>query len=107
LIFFLAALGTSPGRLIETDAEFNIIHEWPEDVEGTLNILGEQFSPHGITIDWERNFILTSDFVVPLSIRKPSTGVVRANTLRLWDLKSRTILNTITIPNVSSVPDRA
>lgn len=101
--FFLAALGTSPGRLIETDADFNIIHEWPEDVEGTLNILGEQFSPHGISIDWERNFILTSDFVVPLSILKPSTGVVRANTLRLWDLKSRTILNTITIPNVSFI----
>ncbi|KAJ9293083.1 hypothetical protein DTO271G3_8218 [Paecilomyces variotii] len=100
-----SALGTSPGRLIETDADFNIIHEWPEDVEGTLNILGEQFSPHGITIDWERNFILTSDFVIPLSILKPSTGVVRANTLRLWDLKSRTILNTITIPNCSGIQD--
>jgi len=29
-----SAAGTSPGRLVETDAEFNIIHEWPEDVEG-------------------------------------------------------------------------
>lgn len=103
---FIAALGTSPGRLVETDADFNIIHEWPEDVEGTLNILGEQFSPHGISIDWKNNYILTSDFVIPLSILKPSTGVVRANTLRLWDLKTRTILNTITIPNVSSPTNR-
>lgn len=32
--FFIAymhsAAGTSPGRLVETDAEFNIVHEWPE-----------------------------------------------------------------------------
>lgn len=32
-----SALGTSPGRLIETDAGGNIIHEWPEDVEGTVS----------------------------------------------------------------------
>lgn len=95
-----SAVGTSPGRLVETDANFDIIHEWPEDVEGTLNILGEQFSPHGLSIDWERNFILTSDFVEPISILKPSTGIRRANTLRLWDLETKKILNTITIPDV-------
>lgn len=93
-------MGTSPGRLIETDENFDIIHEWPEDVDGTLNILGEQFSPHGLSIDWKRKVILTSDFVVPLSILKPSLGVVHANTLRLWDLDSRTIIRTLTIPNV-------
>lgn len=96
-----SAVGTSPGRLIETDANFDIIHEWPEDVEGTLNILGEQFSPHGLSIDWKNKFILTSDFVEPISILKPTTGVRRANTLRLWDLDSRTIINTLTIPDVS------
>lgn len=96
-----SALGTTPGRLIETDANFDIIHEWPEDVEGTLNILGEQFSPHGLSIDWKNKFILTSDFVEPISILKPSAGVRRANTLRLWDLDSRKIINTLTIPDVS------
>jgi hypothetical protein len=96
-----SAVGTSPGRLVETDANFDIIHEWPEDVAGTLNILGEQFSPHGLSVDWKNNLILTSDFVVPLSILKPTLGIQRANTLRLWDLTTRTILNTITIPNVS------
>jgi hypothetical protein len=86
--------------LVETDADFNIIHEWPEDVEGTLNILGEQFSPHGLTVNFEKQIALTSDFVVPLSILKPSLGIQRANTLRLWDLKSHTITNTITVPDV-------
>ncbi|KAH8433000.1 uncharacterized protein LDX57_010635 [Aspergillus melleus] len=100
-----SAVGTSPGRLIETDAEFNIIQEWPEDVEGTLNILEEQFSPHGLSIDWKRKFILTSDFVEPISILKPSTGIKRANTLRLWDLDSKKILNTITIPDGGGIQD--
>ncbi|KAI9036179.1 uncharacterized protein KD926_002209 [Aspergillus affinis] len=100
-----SAVGTSPGRLIETDVEFNIIHEWPEDVEGTLNILGEQFSPHGLSIDWERKFILTSDFVEPISILHPSTGIKHADTLRLWDLDSKKILNTITIPEGGGIQD--
>jgi selenium-binding protein 1 len=96
-----SAVGTTPGRLIETDANFDIIHEWPEDVDGTLNILGEQFSPHGLSIDWKNKLILTSDFVEPISILKPTTGVRHANTLRLWDLDSRKIINTLTIPDVS------
>ncbi|KAL2871180.1 uncharacterized protein BJX67DRAFT_377783 [Aspergillus lucknowensis] len=100
-----SAVGTSPGRLIETDADFNIIHEWPEDIDGLLNILGEQFSPHGLSIDWERGYILTSDFVEPISILKPSTGIRRANTLRLWDLETKHILNTITIPDGQGIQD--
>jgi hypothetical protein len=98
-----SAAGTSPGRLVETDANFNIIHEWPEDVEGTLNILGEQFSPHGLSIDWNKNLILTSDFVVPLSVLKPTLGAQYANTLRLWNLSTRKIISTIKIPDVSSL----
>ena len=97
-----SAVGTSPGRLVETDSNFNIIHEWPEDVPSVLNILGEQFSPHGLSVNWNKNIILTSDFVVPVTILKPTTGKVSANTLRLWDLDKRSIISTLTIPNVSS-----
>jgi hypothetical protein len=99
-----AAVGTSPGRLVETDSTINIIHEWPEDVAGTLNILGEQFSPHGLSVDFAKNLILTSDFVVPVTILKPSLGIQRANTLRLWNLAQKTIISTITIPNVRPLP---
>lgn len=102
-----SAVGTSPGRLVETDANDNIIHEWPEDVAGTLNILGEQFSPHGLSVDFNKNIILTSDFVVPVTILKPASiaGIQKANTLRLWDLPSRKILSTITIPNGQGIQD--
>ncbi|RVX74847.1 hypothetical protein B0A52_01124 [Exophiala mesophila] len=100
-----SALGTSPGRLVETDAEFNIVHEWPEDADGTANILGEQFSPHGLCVDIEKNIILTSDFVVPASILKPTSGVEFADTLRLWELSSRRIISTITIPDGGGIQD--
>jgi hypothetical protein len=100
-----SAAGTSPGRLVETDAGGNILHEWPEDVAGTANILGEQFNPHGLSVDWNKKIILTSDFVVPLSILKPTTGIQRANTLRLWDLDTRTIISTIEIPGAGGVQD--
>lgn len=81
-----SAVGTSPGRLVETDENYNIIHQWPEDVAGTLEVLGSQFSPHGLNIDFEKNIILTSDFVVPVSVLKPSLGVIGANTVRLVSL---------------------
>jgi len=98
--------GTSPGRLVETDAAGNIIHEWPEDVASTANILGEQFSPHGLSIDFDKNIILTSDFVVPLTVLKPTAGPQFANTLRLWNLSTRQIISTITIPDVCGPPPR-
>jgi hypothetical protein len=100
-----SAVGTSPGRLVETDADFNIIHEWPEDVPSVLNILGEQFDPHGLSIDWAANIILTSDFVAPVTILKPTLGIQKANTLRLWELSSRKIISTITIPNGQGIQD--
>ncbi|KAK3353899.1 56kDa selenium binding protein [Lasiosphaeria hispida] len=100
-----SAAGTSPGRLVETDPLGNIVHEWPEDVESTLNILGEQFSPHGLSIDFEANVALTSDFVVPYTILKPTTGIERANTLRLWNIETRTIISTITIPDGQGIQD--
>lgn len=64
----VAALVTSPGRPVETEADFNVIYNWPEYVDSTLNIFGEQFFPHGFTIDFNEQIALTSDFVVTLSI---------------------------------------
>ncbi|KAI9892767.1 MAG: hypothetical protein M1814_001187 [Vezdaea aestivalis] len=100
-----SAAGTSPGRLIETNNKFDIIHEWPEDVASTLNVLGEQFSPHGLSVDYNKQIALTSDFVVPVTVLKPSLGIQRANTLRLWDLRTHKILSTILIPDGGGIQD--
>ncbi|CAJ0545005.1 Ff.00g085000.m01.CDS01 [Fusarium sp. VM40] len=100
-----SAVGTSPGRLIETDANGDIIHEWPEDVESTLNVLEKQFSPHGLAVNFDKDIILTSDFVVPITILKPTLGIKKADTLRLWELKTRKIISTITIPDGQGIQD--
>ena len=91
---------------METDAQGNIIHQFPEDPAGTANILKDNFNPHGLTVDWNKNVLLTSDFIVPLTILKPTLGKVSDNTLRLWNLAARTIISTITIPNVSHCRSR-
>ena len=94
-----AAAGTSPGHLVETDSNYSIISEFPEDFASNANILADNVSPHGLTVNFDKNIILTSDFIVPLSILKPSLGKISDNTLRLWDLDTRTIISTLTIPN--------
>jgi hypothetical protein len=93
-----SAVGTSPGRLVETDSNFDIIGQWPESLDN-LGTIFTNFNPHGLSIDWDADIILTSDFVVPLSTLKPSTGIVHDDTLRLWNLTTREIISTIEIPN--------
>lgn len=47
-----SAVGTSPGRLVETDADFNIIHEWPEDVAGvSIKTVSPPKTPSKFLID--------------------------------------------------------
>ncbi|KAF2159019.1 hypothetical protein M409DRAFT_30554 [Zasmidium cellare ATCC 36951] len=100
-----SAVGTSPGRLIETDADYNIIHQWPEDVPGVLSVLDSQFSPHGLAVDYDNGYIYTSDFVIPITVLKPSAGIVGGHSVRLWDLNTRTILNSVQIPNGGGIQD--
>ncbi|KAL9046927.1 MAG: hypothetical protein Q9214_000368 [Letrouitia sp. 1 TL-2023] len=100
-----SAAGTSPGRLVETNNNFDIIAQHPQDAASNANILAENFNPHGLSIDFEKNLILTSDYIVPLSILKPSLGIIRDNTLRLWNLASRSIISTITIPDGGGIQD--
>ena len=38
---------------------------------------------------------------MPLSILKPTLGIKRAETLRLWTLDKRQIISTIRLPDVS------
>lgn len=102
-----SAAGTSPGRLVEIDSNDKITGEWPalSDIPSTLNIASSIFAPHGLSIDFDRNVILTSDFVVPLSTLKPVPKIISANTLRLWDLESKSIISTINIPNGGGIQD--
>ncbi|KAJ3037850.1 hypothetical protein HDV00_001265 [Rhizophlyctis rosea] len=100
-----SAGGTAPGRLVETDKNFDIIAEHPTDLASTVDAVSPNFNPHGLSIDWERNTILTSDFAVPLTTLKPTTGVVYDNTVRVWDLDTRKIVNTIVLDQGGGIQD--
>lgn len=102
-----SAGGTNIGRLTEWDAAGKLIGEFPNalDVQGLLNNVKDQFTPHGLSIDFAKNIILTSDFVVPLSTLKPTLGIQSANSLRLWNLAQRKIISTIIIPNGGGIQD--
>ncbi|KAF8854888.1 hypothetical protein BDZ45DRAFT_747040 [Acephala macrosclerotiorum] len=76
-----SAVGTSPGRLIETDANFNIIHRWPEDVAGNPETAALDISdltnvkrlnnpdeiqptigPHYIKVNPDQKYIVVTDY---------------------------------------------
>lgn len=71
--------GQNGGRLVETDENYDIVHELPDalDIAGLTNTLSEEFSPHGLSVDFENDLILTSDYIIPITILKPTTGIVR------------------------------
>ncbi|USW59094.1 Putative quinoprotein amine dehydrogenase, beta chain [Septoria linicola] len=64
------------------------------------------FTPHGLAVDYLGGYIWTSDFVVPASVLKPSPfGSLGGDTVRLWDVETRTILNAVEIPNGGGIQD--
>lgn len=88
--------GGEYGRVLELDINNEIVAEWPKDAPADL-------TPHGISINYERNLMVTSDFLVPASTM---TGpVIGRQSLRVWDLKSKVIIRTIHIPTSESLMD--
>jgi len=97
-----SAAGTSPGRLVDTDDNFNIISEWGYCRH--CQHPGRKFQS-----SWTHCWLEEkhhSDVWFCYSSHNPEAiawyCIVHNNTLRLWNLDSRTIISTtITIPNVS------
>ena len=101
--FMGGAAGAAPGRVVEYDANYNEIGEWPAvpPLDG--------FNPHGIAIDEPHNLLLTSDFVCPLHTLNVVQGVVSGGitargAVRVWNLSTRTITKTITVGDPNNPP---
>ena len=76
-----------------------VTHEWPTHPPAGFN-------PHGISISWNHNLMLTSDFVDPASTLDVTPGpVVFRGTIRVWNFDQRTIIRTITIPGAPGTMD--
>jgi selenium-binding protein 1 len=88
-----SASGTSPGRLAEFDRRLRLVGEHP------LYPPGDGFNPHGISADFSRNLLVTSDFLMPASTLDVWPGPIELRgSLRFWDLARREIVRTVALP---------
>jgi 56kDa selenium binding protein (SBP56) len=87
-----SATGGTPGRLAEFDRHLNLVAEYP-----TVPPLG--FNPHGISARFERNLLVTSDFINPITTLNVWGGPIELRgSLRFWDLAQRKITRTVFLP---------
>jgi hypothetical protein len=95
-----SAMGHAPGRVAEFDGQLNLIHEHPD------NPPDGGFNPHGIAVRPEINLMVTSDFICPsTTLDAVPGGLDLRGSVRVWDLKRREILRTISIPNAGGTID--
>jgi selenium-binding protein 1 len=92
--------GGTPGRVAEFDAHLRMVGEWPEDPPQ------HDFNPHGIAARPDLNLMVTSDFMMPASSLNivPGDPLLRGS-IRVWDLKRRSIVRTVTIPSAIGTMD--
>jgi hypothetical protein len=96
LVTFMGGLhGTHPGRVVEYDAAHTFVRAWP------VTPPTDGFNPHGISIDEAHNLMVTSDFICPLRTLHVHGGDAAdlRGSVRVWDLASRTITQTIVVGN--------
>ena len=88
-----SASGGAPGRLAEFDRRLRLVGEHP------LYPPADGFNPHGISADFSRNLLVTSDFILPVSTLDVWPGPVELRGgLRFWDLARREIVRTVFLP---------
>jgi hypothetical protein len=88
-----SAAGDAPGRLAEFDRSLNLVAEYPAVPPN------DGFNPHGISADFGRNLLVTSDFINPVTTLNVWPGDVELRgSLRFWNLKKRQITRTVFLP---------
>src|SRR5262249_14406895 len=94
------AQGHAPGRVAEFNKSLHLLKEYPD------NPPEDGFNPHGISVRASRNLMVTSDFVCPSTTLNAVHGDIDfRGSVRVWDLKHRTIVRTVTIPGTVGTID--
>ena len=94
------ANGAHPGRVAEFNRNLELIAEHPE------NPPHDGFNPHGISVRPELNLMVTSDFVCPsTTLHAVPGGLDLPGSVRVWDLRRRRIVKTITLPGPAGTID--
>jgi selenium-binding protein 1 len=92
--------GHAPGRVVEFDRELHVVKEHPD------NPPTDGFDPHGISVRPELNLMVTSDFVCPSTTLNAVHGDIDfRGSVRVWNLRQREILRTISIPGAVGTID--
>jgi len=95
-----SASGGSPGRLAELSPELNVVAEYP------LAPPGDGFNPHGVSARFDRNLLVTSDFLEPATTLNAVPGpIALRGALRFWDLAARAIVRTVPLPEAFGTMD--
>ena len=95
-----SATGDAPGRLAEFDRNLQLVTEHPSSppLDG--------FNPHGISADFSRNMLVTSDFINPVTTLNVWPGPIELRgSLRFWDLAQREITQTVFLPDAAGSMD--
>lgn len=95
-----SATGGAPGRLAEFDRNLQLVTEHPASPPS------DGFNPHGISADFSRNMLVTSDFINPVTTLNvwPDPIELRGS-LRFWDLAQREITQTVFLPDAAGSMD--
>jgi selenium-binding protein 1 len=95
-----SATGGAPGRLAEFDSKLDLIAEYP------VHPPRDGFNPHGISADFSRNLLVTSDFINPVTTLNVWLGDVELRgSLRFWNLAKRKITRTVFLPEALGTMD--
>jgi selenium-binding protein 1 len=85
--------GGTPGRLAEFDRDLQLVAEYPASPPN------DGFNPHGLSARFDKNLLVTSDFVNPVTTLNVWPGPVELRgSLRFWDLAKREITRTVFLP---------
>jgi selenium-binding protein 1 len=81
--------GGAPGRLAEFERHLRLVAEYPASPPS------DGFNPHGISADFSRNLLVTSDFINPVTTLNLSPDAIEfRGAVRVWDLATRAIVRT-------------
>lgn len=101
--FFVTNMGSASGggggRVVEIDKNLNLVAEYPSNPS-------LDFNPHGISMNFARNELVTSDFINPVTTLNVWAGPVELrSSLRFWDVAHRQITRTVYLPDNAGTMD--
>ena len=96
-----SATGGAGGRVVEFDRTLRLVGEYP-----ATSPADGGFNPHGIDANFDRNLMVTSDFINPVTTLNAWSGPIELrSSVRFWNLAERRITRTVVLPDQAGTMD--